>query len=431
MLGLVFPDRLTWLGLVLSFSVLPVVVVYSTRAAPLFLAVSALILFLAEVRLDPRLVRIGRIVGKLAQQPLVVLLVALSSFALLSTLWSPTPDETFAGAARVTGAFFLGGSWCALMARFRADELLPYMAFGVTAGLLAFASELLFAGITRSLYRDDAFWAFEINRSIQQISPMVVLFAALAALAALADPARQRVWRVWAAIAIVATVALALMSESRSTFAFWLLFGLVAVAAGLAARAALVGVVAAVGAALFAFPWAIQRWHPLIAEVFSLERLDAFARSANVEHRLIIWADFARIIPERLWTGWGLKAERALELSSPPFAGAHWHPHSLALELWTGLGTAGVVLAAAVLVAFAGVVARYDRAMLAWATALFAGLATIWLVSHGTWETWWLAVLALTLGTLLSVRRCGPPTHTFKQPPISLPWRPRRSAPAD
>jgi O-antigen ligase len=424
MLGLVFPDRITWLGLVLGFSVLPVAIIYSTRSAPLLLALAAVTLVYAEYRLDPQLKRIRRIVMGLPRQPLVILLFALSGLAMLSALWSPTPAQTVSSALKLAGAFFLGGSWCALVARFQGRELLPYLAGGLAVALLAFAKELLFSGPIRGFYTEDAFVAFELNRAIAQISAIAALFIALAALAG------ERVWQACAGAVGLAAIVLTFASESQSTLAFWLFFGAIALMAGLAARAALAGVVLAAGAALLAFPWAIQRWHPFLAELFSAERLEAFARSANVEHRLVIWADYARIVPERFWAGWGMKAERSLDLPSAFYANhplhLHFHPHSVALELWTGLGLAGVLLAAAVLLAFAGMAARREKPIMAWTAALFAALAAVWLVSHGSWENWWLALVALTLGTLLSVRWSGPPTHTYETSPISFAWRPMR-----
>lgn len=391
---------LVWLGLFFGFSALPVAIVYATRSSPTILALACLTLVADEYYRNPTFSRLRALAKGSLRKPMVLPLLAITVLGVVSALWSAAPEHSFQTGLQFAGTVLLGLSWVVLVSRFRREHVLPFLAGGLITALLALPVELLLpAGIRDAFAGPIA--AHEYNRTILQLSLLVTLFAALASLRG------DLLWRIVAAALLIATMAVAVASESQSSVLYWLVFALGGVAAGLAPRVSLLAVGLAVGIVVLAFPWAFLFWDEAIIEsAISLLSAD-FAETANVQDRLLIWTEFAGIVAERPWFGWGMEGERAMDLSVLPggdlLAYSPHHPHSLALELWTGLGAAGVALAIAVLVGFVRLVARYRDPQVAWATCLFAGSSAIWLISHGAWEHWWLTMLPLSLGTLLAL----------------------------
>ncbi|HEX2257675.1 MAG TPA: O-antigen ligase family protein, partial [Afifellaceae bacterium] len=400
---------LVWLGLFFGFSALPVALVYSTRSSPLFLTLACLTLLADEYRRNPRMSRLRALSHGSLRKPLVVPLVMMAALGMASALWSAAPAHTFRTALQLAGAVFLGIGWVVLISRFRREHVLPFLAGGLTVALVALPVEL-FSQLRIRGHFTQSTMLFEHNRTILQLSLLVTLFASLAALSGLG------LWRVWAALLLVVSIAMAIVSESQSTLLYWLVIALAALAAGWAPRPSLGLAGLAAGIVVIAFPWAFLFGHEAILVPLTGTLSDDLAQAANVEDRLLIWAEFARLVAERPWLGWGLEAERALQLPVLPSgesrAYSALHPHSLAMELWTGLGAAGAALATVVLIDFRRLVARYADLRLAWATCLFAGIFAVWLVSHGAWEHWWLMMLPLSLGSLLALDfypGAGPP----------------------
>jgi O-antigen ligase len=391
---------LVWLGLFFSFSALPVALVYSTRSSPVFLALASLLLLADEWRRNPRLSRLGALVPGSLRKPLFVPLVLLVALALASSLWSAAPGHTLRTALQLAGMVFLGLGWVALISRFRREHVLPFLAGGLAVAFVLLPVELLSEVGIRGYFTDSTM-PFEHNRTVVQLSVLTTLLASLAALSGLA------VWCAWAAMLLLAALALAALSESQSALLYWLVFALAAVAASWKPRLSLAAACLVAAIAIVVFPWAFLLWHEAIGAAVIAGVSGDLVRAANVDDRLLIWTEFARIASERPWLGWGLQAERAIELAvlageeEPAYSPLH--PHSLGMELWTGLGAAGAALAVALSIDFWRLVSRYAESVVAWAVCLFAGMLAVWLVSHGAWEHWWLVMLPASLGTLLAV----------------------------
>jgi O-antigen ligase len=390
---------LVWLGLFLAFSALPVATVYGTRSSPAVLALACLTLLADEFRRNPRLDRLRALSRGLWAKPMLLPLALMAGLGTASALWSAAPGHSFETALQFAGSVLLGAGWVALVSRFRRQHVLPFLAGGLTVALVALPLELLPPAGIRGVFTDQTL-PYEHNRTILQLSVLATLFMALAGLSG------SLLWRTWAAALLFGSIAVALLSESQTVLAYWAAFGVVAIAAGWAPRRSLAAIGLAAGMIVVAFPWAFLLWSDAIAGLLAGLLPAGFAEAANVEHRLLIWTEFAGIVSERPFFGWGMEGERALDVPTvlgPSLTVSPHHPHSLALELWTGLGAAGAALAMVVLGGFLRLVARYGEPVAGWATSLFAGTFAVWLISHGAWEHWWLAILPLSLGTLLAV----------------------------
>lgn len=159
---------------------------------------------------------------------------------------------------------------------------------------------------------------------------------------------------------------------------------------------------------------------PVILPNTSLAPVLSAVSSSSPQHRVLI-ADFVSArIAERPMLGWGLDASRAIPdgpariMDTPSRAdridpdllapgvrdvgqNLPLHPHSVALQIRLELGAIG----AAIWIACVGVllwrVARDgDGAARASAFGQIAAILTVWSVSFGAWQTWWLAALALS-----------------------------------
>jgi O-antigen ligase len=221
-----------------------------------------------------------------------------------------------------------------------------------------------------------------------------------------------------AAVVLAWPAALALAGRGRR----WAAAGLAVLAAGAAvtswAQASVLGVAA--GVAAFGLAWLIGRagvWlvtAVMVALVAATPVLMARAGDLIPEaaHGLIkasgwervqIWHRFAEAVSDRWLAGYGIQASRHLaevrpvellptETFNPLTAG---HTHNVALQIWVELGATGAVLLAALLVLVGSRIARLPGAARAFALATVASLYAIGYVSHGAWQVWWLALIAL------------------------------------
>jgi len=116
--------------------------------------------------------------------------------------------------------------------------------------------------------------------------------------------------------------------------------------------------------------------------------------------RAEIWRYASARIDEKLMTGWGLDGARKFgveRLSLPgvgEFQAIPLHPHSFSMHVWLETGLVGASLAALSILA-AGIIASrtlgHSKAAAAAAVAAMATVGTIWNVSYGAWQEWWIA----------------------------------------
>lgn len=116
--------------------------------------------------------------------------------------------------------------------------------------------------------------------------------------------------------------------------------------------------------------------------------------------RLEIWQFTQERILEKPLFGWGLDASRSfhdqyLAIGDFRFFAIPLHPHNAALQIWLETGALGAIACAAC-IAVAGFAAATalsgDRARTAALAGVIATITTIWSVSYGAWQEWWMAM---------------------------------------
>jgi O-antigen ligase len=130
-------------------------------------------------------------------------------------------------------------------------------------------------------------------------------------------------------------------------------------------------------------------------------------QEAYVGHRIEIWDFVARKALEKPLVGHGLEFTRDYDNFETPqrflVSNSILHPHSAILQIWIELGLAGVigvlVLSAYLLMAIFKVSDPVARKA---ALSLFAVSALVSCFSYGMWQGWWLGLLFIISGIILS-----------------------------
>ena len=161
----------------------------------------------------------------------------------------------------------------------------------------------------------------------------------------------------------------------------------------------------------------------------SFESVAAQLQASHL-HRLFIW-QFAgeRVLERPLW-GWGLDSSRAMPghavdlaaeikalnpaadnrgagVRNDPLEAMPLHPHNAILQLWLELGLPGALIGLAAAVFALHSVARlgFGRWEAAAAAALVVTALVVALLSYGIWQVWWMSILWLAGGGLLTLAR--------------------------
>lgn len=125
--------------------------------------------------------------------------------------------------------------------------------------------------------------------------------------------------------------------------------------------------------------------------------------------RLMIWRNAEGLIEQKPLTGWGLDAARSLGSETGNLDGLRFnilplHPHSMSYHVWLELGGIGAVLLAVAFCA-AGLVAAKRLAdeppRAAALAAVIVTFSSIWFVSYGAWQEWWIGVVIVGAGFAL------------------------------
>ena len=131
-----------------------------------------------------------------------------------------------------------------------------------------------------------------------------------------------------------------------------------------------------------------------------------FFQAASMKSRMHIWLSHMEGIVQRPFLGWGLDATRTFQDAwLPPDTrifgvetlrmGAHCH--NAFLQFWFDLGALGAVAMTALVGAVGWrtqLIAVSHRPL---AVALFAAIVTVMAVSHGAYQSWWLACVVILM----------------------------------
>jgi O-antigen ligase len=127
----------------------------------------------------------------------------------------------------------------------------------------------------------------------------------------------------------------------------------------------------------------------------------ASAAKASWSARLTIWRFVGRLIDQQPFRGWGLDASRVFTSQIP------LHPHNAALQIWFELGAAGAIcmtLFMVWIITRLETARRSDPVAAGAGAASLAGYLVIGALSFGVWQEWWIALGALLFVVYFALR---------------------------
>lgn len=141
-----------------------------------------------------------------------------------------------------------------------------------------------------------------------------------------------------------------------------------------------------------------------------------FIKKPSFYHRLYIWNFVSGEALLKPWTGWGLNASRHKRFSEIKISAEEikkkttflkipyldllpLHPHNLPLQLWLELGFPGVFLITYLISLIILMIPQIfkDNFSRSAAYAIFSSALTMSLGSYGTWQSWWVSGLWLSI----------------------------------
>lgn len=393
----------SWLiGFVLA-GALPVAMFFASRASVVILFMSLVgASFIALLAYPPRII-VQRLRATFLY-PVTLVLVLTLLWMGISVLWAPDQADALKRLTRVFGTFAMFVVLFSFRSLYYRRSLLALTALTILVSSTLFLLDI--SGLTelRTLFtpRVESQHLFALNRALVTVSLM--LWPALLGLALLAlhgKPEIRSLYWLWAGIALTYALFVFLRGPSQTALLGMIVGASVWILLRLLPRIGFYGLTGASMALVLVAPWLMPRMQSLISWVLP-QSLDKLIREAHLAERIDIWSDYGTLIMERGLQGYGLAASRTFGdgrlLSTLPAAiqeqlQASTHPHSLLLEVWVDLGLIGALL----LVALIGVIARtllgYEPRIRAYLGALFFATLAVAAISHGAFQSWWLAVL--------------------------------------
>ena len=320
--------------------------------------------------------------------------------AAASLLW--TPDAGFA-AKRLIRLAITAVAALYLAAIFLPDGRVPSTRSGVVPiialiGLAAAIACLIWSvNFLATLYRDsDAF----VNRAF--VTAVLAGFAVMAHVAA--APWSQRAIALWSLLAVTGLLAVTLASNSQ-TSVLALGCGLIAMVFCLFASQILRRIVVVLSALIaFAMPLIVALAAALPAGLME----SGFLRHASAGARLRIWDSYLLMVKEKPLLGWGLEASREFDPALLPGGvtasdGFHFalHPHNAFLQVWTDLGLVGAAFTALLILILGWRIEALKPEARAPVYGLFAAILSAAAISHGAFQSWWLASVAVVIVAVL------------------------------
>lgn len=349
-------------------------------------AVSTL-LVIAAVLFSGRFAEFKSGLSRAVRSPLGKFFVLALAFGMASAAWSTDPGRSLATGLKMSGGLAVIAAGFAAFRMVVPSRRLALLAIGVLAGS-ALCLVQLHSGLSiRGLMNLDDHGSV-INRTV--MTQALLVWPAAAFLVHRERP-------VAAVLVIVFIAVMALVSESGASG----LAMIVGIGAGVVAyawrRLAIATTAVAVTIFTLSAPWLVRFASETLPGWFHdlLDKSDSWERT-------VLWNDFTQAVFERIWFGWGMGSSRVLPLpalSDPSQTISYiWtHPHNALLQVWVEFGAVGAVMT------FLGLLLgiRYLMALPArifpFALAAFSGAFSAAAISHGAWQSWWLALMGATV----------------------------------
>lgn len=381
------PHVLTDASAIVTGLALPLGMFVANKSAA-FMVVLAAVLAVAGVWASGRLGEMRRrLSGCLTPLPLAGLMFV--GLAALSIGWSHVPKVS----VQALGEFLLPLTAALLLAL--AYAVAPPRRLGL---LLALGIGLAAIGVMVDLRTGMAFRRaaglrpdlFVSNRTV------VVLLLLLPPMALLLRGAQRWLALVPAGL-VVAAILVSESGAAKLGLAACVALGLV----GWIAPRAAVLVLAAGTLALLAFAPVIGT----VADKLLPSHAVLAAEDAHAGDRIAIWQSFGAAVQKRPVLGSGFAA--STRMADDPVAGTvaeplrrmlgAGHPHNAFLQIWVELGGLGALVAAALIALLCRAMLDLDGMARRLAIGLGAATLSIWAVSHGAWQAWWIAAVGASV----------------------------------
>jgi len=375
--------------------VLPPTTLVLPQSGPPFLM--AIVLMLLVTRYPDYSTIFSAIPG-LLRSPLGGAVGLFFGWAVLSCLWSPVLGVSATGLSKVLGmvavtVFLLA---IAMTEPLSGDRSMRFMV----------AVALLCAGATALLSltypQVGAFLGIPItDRQFRRIAVILALLLPFIMAHRRFHPAL----RVGVCLAVIGTIFMTTSETAK-------LAALVAVAsfliAALAWRVALLVVAFTTILSMLFMPLLV----PLLQSAI-ISKLFSMLGNAHIAERLEIWRQSVLLIPQHPLHGWGFASSRTLLKHLDPAVLEKLnialisasHPHNQILQIWIEFGIVGVALFCIVLIAALVRIHAMPPATRLAALSLTASLFSIAAVSHGLWQSWWVALTCALLVVLVGAER--------------------------
>ena len=380
---------------------LAIAMAFVPKIGPVVLVVAALVAALPFVETlwqrgsGQAIVTLREAIGHCSSATLPVLVVLLfMSLCVISLLWAPDPGFALSRTLKLLGFFALVTVYALVFMhqnRQGRSQIQPLVRLATGGFILAaICLALSFAFVVPGKPSPDAF----INRSV-----VVLALSGFAVMAYVWSSS----WSFWvkcvlSGCLVAAILTLSLSSGSQtSTVAFLSGIGAMIVfklAVPMVRRL----LVLAIAALCFVMPLLVMATSALPQAILN----SGFFQRGSAGHRIRIWDSYMALVREKPFFGWGTEASRDFdpallsvpveELRNVAFTS---HPHNAFLQLWTDLGMVGALLFC-ILIALLGLRIENARAEArAPVYGLFVGILVTSAVSHGAFQSWWLASIAL------------------------------------
>jgi O-antigen ligase len=319
-----------------------------------------------------------------------ILLMALTAWSVLSTAWAPDRAWSFLLSARLVGLLLTGWLGFVSIPRLFPPDATRFLALGVAGASYLI---LIALGLAPLVVKQASLEAqlYIFNRPLD----VLVLLCWPAAYWLV----QRR--RPFAAMALGALLMATVIHSYAGSATFGLFCGGIGLLlAMLAPRTAFWMIAIAVVAAVIGSPTVLPHVNDWLPNSF-----ETLLRSVSARTRGDIWHWFGIAYRAHWLVGYGLDASRMLgrlpEVAAFPPESAealkYIHPHNAVLQVWVELGLIGAMLLLGLMLALLYRLWRVTARLRPFVLAAFCSGFSIALVSHGAWQEWWLAAIAVTI----------------------------------
>ena len=117
----------------------------------------------------------------------------------------------------------------------------------------------------------------------------------------------------------------------------------------------------------------------------------------TVTERMRLWRSSLDYIWQSPWIGHGVEYIRDVGNRNPDTGALmmHNHPHSFLFQLWVDTGLVGAAILSVLIILLSQTIRKTGREAGVLFVALMAGILSIWAVSHGIWQSWFVGLAGM------------------------------------